>query len=91
MNKKRKKKITDIYSKLESIYDQLQSIAEEEQEAYDNLELKNLGDTDKAISIQEKADALNDIVTDFQTLLDNLCDVAEIEQVRDENNKLCLS
>ena len=77
MNKERRKRLEEAIGKLEELQSEIQSIAEEEREAYDNMDGNGLGETEKAQQISENADNLENLDSDFEDLLDNLREVME--------------
>ena len=77
MNKERRKRLEAVISKLEELQSEVESIAEEEREAYDNLDERGLGETDRATQISENADTLEGLDSDFESILDSIREVIE--------------
>lgn len=76
MNKDRRKRLGEVITKLEELQSEIQSLAEEERECYDNMP-EGLQDSERGAAIEENADDLDQIDSDFESLLDTLNDIME--------------
>jgi len=77
MNKERRKRLEKVIEQLEELQSEVQAIAEEEREAYDNLDNIGQGDTDRATQIYENADTLEGLDSDFESIKDSINEVIE--------------
>lgn len=77
MNKQRRKRLADIIGRLEDLQSEVQSIAEEERECYDNMSDSGLCESERGQQIGENADDLENLDSDFESLIDNLREIQE--------------
>lgn len=78
MNKERRKRLEKVIEQLEELQSEVQAIAEEEREAYDNLDNIGQGETDRANQIYENADTLEGLDSDFESIKDSINEVIEV-------------
>lgn len=77
MNKERRKRLEKVIEQLEELQSEVQAIAEEEREAYDNLDNIGQGETDRANQIYENADTLEGLDCDFESIKDSINELIE--------------
>ena len=70
MNKKDRKRVSDMLEQIEGIASELEEMGEAEQEKYDNLP-EGLQDSEQGENIQQAADYLQDAASELNDWIDN--------------------
>ena len=76
MNKDRRNRISECIEKLEDIKSELEAIRDEECEAYENLP-ESLQYSERGDMMQECMDEIDDAVSNFDDIIDQLNEVIE--------------
>ena len=71
MNKARRGRIEKVANLLEELRGELESVKDEEQSAYNNMP-ESLQGSERGDSMQDAIDALDDINTDFESLIESV-------------------
>ena len=71
MNKARRGRIEKVANLLEELRGELESVKDEEQSAYINMP-ESLQGSERGESMQDAIDALDDIDTDFESLIESV-------------------